>query len=349
MKLEYDLYSRIYGSLLTAAMGDALGGPSETQSRAEILKNFGGRITTFYDGLPYDRNAICEVTDDTSQMYEMGRAIIETKGDLTVEAAANAIVAWADRYPRFYPRCAGPTTKNIVDAIRQGADPVALGKQGLQFQRGTSNGAIMRIAAAGLINPGNWDGAIETAITMTKPSHGTQQAYSASSAIACAIAEAMVENATIHSVLKAAVYGGKRGEEIGLKEARIAPGARVMGNVLDAIDIIYDCKDTEDAEIRLDEAVGANICTARASVPIAVGLFAANNGDSLGTIISCANIGGDTDTIGCMAGMIAGAFNGPDVLPPEWRKRLVDTNPDFDLVWMAKELTAIAKKRGGAL
>ncbi len=343
----YDLYDRIYGSLLTAALGDALGGPSETQSKTEILKNFGGRIETFYDGLPYDRNALCEVTDDTSQMYEMGKAVIQTDGELTVEAAAAGIVSWADNYPRFYPRCAGPTTRYIVDALKAGEDPVELGKKGLQFQRGTSNGAVMRIAAAGLVNPGNWEGAVQTAVTMTKPSHGTQQAFSASSAVACAIAEAMTEHSTIHSVLRAAVYGARRGEEIGLKEGRIAPGGRVYTNLIEAIEIAFRSRDVEEVERMLDESVGANICTARASVPITIGLFAANHGDGMGTIISCANVGGDTDTIGCMAGMIAGAFSGTSGLREDWCRQLKETNPDFDLEWMARELTRIAKRRGG--
>lgn len=343
----YDLYDRIYGSLLTAALGDALGGPSETQSSTEILKNFGGRIDTFHDGLRFDRNARCEVTDDTSQMYEMGKAVIKTDGELTVQAAAEGIVSWADNYPRFYPRCAGPTTRYIVDAIKAGEDPVELGKQGLQFQRGTSNGAVMRIAAAGLVNPGDWEGAVQTAVTMTKPSHGTQQAFSASSAIACAIAEAMTEHSTIHSVLRASVYGARRGEEIGRREARIAPGGRVLSNLREAIGIVYRAADPQQAEQMLDEAVGANICTARASVPIAVGLFAANHGDGMGTIISCANVGGDTDTIGCMAGMIAGAFCGTAGLREDWCRELKQTNPDFDLEWMARELTRIAKRRGG--
>ena len=123
----YDLYDRIYGSLLTAALGDALGGPSETQSSTEILKNFGGRIDTFHDGLRFDRNARCEVTDDTSQMYEMAKMMVKEKGDLTVQGAADALVIWSESYPKYFPRNAGPTTSHVIKELKEGADPEEVG------------------------------------------------------------------------------------------------------------------------------------------------------------------------------------------------------------------------------
>lgn len=287
-----------------------------------------------------------KITDDTSQLYMMGKAVIKYNGELTPRRAAEGILMWADECPEYYPRCAGPTSRFVIDSLREGKDPEEVGKQGLRSQFGTSNGAVMRIAPAGLIAPGDLEGAIRNAIVMTKPSHNTHQAYSASSAIACAISEAVTENATIHSVLRAALYGAKRGEEIGRREARIAPGGLITPAILEAIGIVYDCETAEEAEVRLDRAVNANICTARASVPMALGLFAANGGDPLKVAFSCANSGGDTDTYGCMAGMIAGAFKGLQAIPVQWQETYETYNPSYDLKWMAEELTRIAQQSG---
>ena len=342
--MGYSLYSRIYGSLLAAALGEIIGGPAETQSREEIYKNFHGRITTLRDGRRFDRSTYGEITDDTSQLYMMGKMVIRYDGEITPQRAAEGILMWADECPKYYPQCAGPTSRFVIDSLRAGKEPEEVGKQGLRSQFGTSNGAVMRIAPAGLIAPGDPERAIQNAIAMTKPSHNTHQAYSASCAIACAIAEALTETSTIHSVLRAAVYGAKRGEEIGWREARIAPGGLITPALLEAIDIVYDCRTAEEAEIRLDRGVNANICTARASVPMAVGLFAANGGDPLRVAFSCANAGGDTDTFGCMAGMIAGAFKGIGEIPPRWQETYKKYNPDYDLEWMAGELTRIAQR-----
>ena len=74
-----------------------------------------------------------------------------------------------------------------------------------------------------------------------------------SGAISCAIAEALEEDSDIHSVLKAAVYGAKKGEETGMKEARIAAGARVLPMIYRAIDIVYRADDALQAERMLSD------------------------------------------------------------------------------------------------
>ena len=70
----YSLHDRILGSLVTAGMGDALGVPSEAYSRAEILQEYGGPIDHFIGpgaNVYGAGNLPAEVTDDSSQMYEM--------------------------------------------------------------------------------------------------------------------------------------------------------------------------------------------------------------------------------------------------------------------------------------
>ncbi len=345
--MAYDLHDRILGSLITAGMGDALGVPSEAYSPEEIIEEYGAPIDRFLgpgNNIYGKGNCPGEVTDDSSQMFEMAKAVIETRGELTTKAAADALVRWSQLYPKYYPRNAGPTMSLWLKDYLAGGDPLKLAKVGKAYGRGFSNGCAMRIAPAALCNPGDLDGAIRTAVTMTSVSHGTQHAYSGACAIACAISEALKEDAQISNVLKAAVYGAKVGEQIGRKEARCAYGPRVLSRLMTAIDCVYRADNADAAAQLLADEVG---CTGdiQPTVGITVGLFAAYDGDPIATIKAAANIGGETDTFACMAGMIAGAYGGYHVLPEDWCKSFRAANPALDFDWAAEELTKIAQER----
>jgi len=343
----YSLYDRILGCMVTAGMGDAVGAPTEAMSYQEILAKY-GRIEGFVDGsdnLIALGNKIGEITDDTSQMYEMILAVIRSRGNLSVHDAGNALLEWSRNWPRYYPRNAGPTARNVIAGLREGKDPSALGRAGGRYQQGTSNGAAMRIAGAGLCNAGNLEGAVRTAIAMTECSHATQIAYSAACAVACAIAEAVTENASIHSILKAAIFGARRGEEIGLKTARIAAGARFLPMLMKAIKIGYESENQCQAEQSLNDAMGIDSAAIQPAVAISIGLFVAADGDSINTILGGANIGGDTDTIACIAGMVAGAYNGYAALPREWTEVFLEANPGLNFTWAAEQLTIISTER----
>lgn len=341
-------YDRILGCLVTAGMGDAIGAPSEAMSRAEITEKFGGPITTFLDAgnnaYAYG-NLIGEVTDDASQMYEMAKAVVKTNGQLTVQAAADALVLWSQSYPKYYPRNAGPTTSHVIDELKAGNDPTETGKVGYVYGRGTSNGAAMRVAAAGLCNPGNLEGAVETAVTMTKPSHGTQHAYAGACAISCGIAEAMCEGSNLYSILRACLYGAKRGEERGMQEARVASGSRVYPKILEAITIALSSETMREAQENIEACIG-NDGSIQVSVAAAVGLFAAAGGDPASTILGGANIGGDTDTIACIAGMLAGAFKGFSAISPEWYAIFKAANPMLDFEAVSNDLVRVLEERG---
>ena len=344
--MAYDIHDRILGSLVTSGMGDALGVPSEAFSRTEIIETLGGEINCFLppgENVYGAGNLVGEVTDDTSQMFEMAKAIIKTKGKLTVDAAAEALLNWTKTYPKYYPRNAGPTMSHWTAEYKAGADPLVLAKIGKTYGRGISNGCAMRVAPAGLVNPGDWDGAVKTAITMTSVSHGTQHAYSGAAAIACAVCEAMTENAQISSIVKAAIYGAKEGERIGEKEARLAYGPRVLPRLIAAIECAYSADNPSDASRKIEELIGCN-GDIQPTVGVVMGLIIANDGDSLATIKAAANIGGDTDTFACIAGGIVGAYNGFHALPEEWYKVFKEANPLLDFEWAAEEMTKIVKK-----
>jgi len=344
MALKEFFYDKVLGSLVTAGMGDAIGAPSEAMSQDEIINTFNGRIMTFLvpgDTIYAKGNLAGEVTDDASQMYEMAKAIVKTGGNLTVEAAAEAIVNWSRSYPKYYPRNIGPTTSHVINDLIAGKDPVEIGKTGGVYGRGVSNGAAMRVAAAGLFCPGDYEKAIKTAITMSKPSHGTQHAYAGACAIACGIAEAMLEGSSIFSVLKACYYGAVEGERIGIESARVAPGQSIVPKILKAVDCAVSSHDLWDGIRKLEYEIG-NDGAIQISVATAIGIFALANGDPINTIIGGANIGGDTDTIADIAGMLAGAYSGFSKIPDDMYQIFKAANPLLDFENVSSEIAAIA-------
>ena len=194
--MSYDLYDRVLGCLLAAGMGDGIGAPTEGLSQDEIAAEYGKAVETFEDGSQnfYSLgNDVAEVTDDASQMYEMAKETVSCGGVMTPQAAARAVVRWSESYPKYYPRNAGPTTSLVIEDLKNGADPIAAGMQGRRYGRGTSNGASMRVAAAGLTAVGDREKAIANAVSMSRPTHGTQHAFSGACAIACGVTEALKE------------------------------------------------------------------------------------------------------------------------------------------------------------
>ena len=340
------LYDKILGCLTGAAIGDAMGAPTEGLSKQEIENIYGKRIEGF---IQEKDNAYCygnflgEITDDASQMYEMAKAVADCDGNLTVDAAAKALVRWSESYPKYYPRNAGATTSQVIEQLKNGEDPIKLGLIGKKCGRGTTNGAAMRVAGAGLTSVGDLEKAIQNATTMCRPSHGTQHAFSGASAIACGIAEALKDDSTTISIVKACVYGAKKGEEIGIKTARKAEGLRVINLIKTAAAEALLADSMIDAENRLDENIGAD-GSIQASIGLSIGLFLASDGDYKNVILSCANIGGDSDTNACIAGMLAGAFCGYDKLPQEWVKQFEETNKSLDLKTLAERLIQICER-----
>ena len=95
----------------------------------------------------------------------------------------------------------------------------------------------------------------------------------------------------------------------------------------------------------LNDEMGTDYSAIAQACAIAIGLFAAADGDCTKTILGGANIGGDTDTLACIAGMLAGAYRGYHSLPKEWCEIFRQANPALDLEWAADRLVEIIHKK----
>lgn len=95
--------------------------------------------------------------------------------------------------------------------------------------------------------------------------------------------------------------------------------------------------------IEISDRIGMGLHVSEA-IPSAFGLFAANNGGALSSIVGAVNAGYDTDTVATMAGALAGALNGSDAYPDHFLPTLEEAN-HLEIEKLARDLTELAKDR----
>jgi len=344
-----DLYDRILGSLAAGAIGDAMGAATEQRSFSEIVSLFGGPVREFRRPPPdapfSGGREAAQITDDTGQMVAMAQAIIASDGALTVPTVVTHLLRWAED-PEVFRRFAGPTTRAAIEELRKGTDPYLVGRQGRLTSLGTSNGAAMRVAPAGLAHPGDLEAAVRDAVTMCLPTHATQLAIAGACAVAAGIARALTPDADVFAVVQAAFWGARRGEEIGRREGRIAAGPSVLRRMETAVSLAVRGGDVIETIQDIHAHVGSGLHIAEA-VPAAIGIVVAAGGDPLEAIVGGVNIGDDTDTVAIIAGCVAGALRGFQAVPRELYDRVERANA-LGLGEIAQGLTAVARRRQAA-
>jgi ADP-ribosylglycohydrolase len=344
------LQDRIHASLALAGMGDALGAPTEQWSIDEIAAKYGGLVTAF-DEPPSDTFAganlghRAEVTDDASQMYYLAHAVIEAGGQLSGKQWVDCLLDWAEHSPKA--GFMGPSTAGIVKALREGGDTALVGVIGQSRRKmttvGTTNGAAMRVAPAGLLYPGRLEAACRFALVTCLPSHDTDVAISAACSVAAATSLALVTD-DLAGVLEAAESGARFGEQLAREHARLVAGPSYLARLRMALRIARESH-SDDAFLRRMESEVGNSVLAAESVPAALGVVAYAQGDPLRTIALSASIGNDTDSIATMAGAIVGALRGTAALPQELMHEFKRVNAaEFDLDSLSAGLASLAIK-----
>ena len=312
---------KILGSLLGAAVGDAMGAATETKSSRQIQKVFGGRVEEFKtppdDTLAHGRKA-GQVTDAFSIPYILTEHLIKENGKASKELGERALIEWGKT--EYFEPFAGMTTRNVVNRLNQN-DKMDMwsyiGHLGNKLYKGhyyalSSNGAASKAYPEGLINHGDIEKAIADTVEITMSSHDDPHSISGACAVASAVSEAMKEDTSVYQIVKAAHYGSVKGEELARKRKDIwtYPGPSVTKRIEMATQIVMHCGSDNVIE-ELSERIGSGPAVAE-TVPAALGIFIANQGDTMKSIYDAVNIGDETCAIACIVGAIAGAYNGAD-------------------------------------
>ncbi|GIX12961.1 MAG: ADP-ribosylglycohydrolase [Paracoccaceae bacterium] len=287
--------ARAEAAILGLAIGDALGMPAQGFAPAEIARRF-GRIADFLpapDDNPISRGlGAGMVTDDTEQALLLARRLLA--GPWDERAWARDLLEWeAGMRARGLAELLGPSTRRALEALMAGGDPARTGLAG------DTNGAAMRIAPLGIACPPG-PGLIDRVVATSRVTHATAPALGAAAAVAAAISAAIAG-----ADWRAALAEGLSAAEAAAARGAWVAGAEIAARIRLALEIAEPG--------RLAAAIGTGVL-ATESVATALGLVAAARGDPWQAALMAANIGGDTDTIGAIAGSVAAASGG--ALPP---------------------------------
>ena len=225
MATSHSRFEKVLGSLLGAAIGDAMGSVTELRPTSLIIERFGG----FVDGLidpPSDTFArgarAGTVTDDFSLIHYTAKAIIENRGVINDHVAKQALLNWSnDEY--YFDKYVGPTTRAAIAALKGNLTDNPYSFIVCDNAKAT-NGSAMRISPAGIMNPGNIDKAIDDAICLSMPTHNNNLSMSGACAIAAAVSEAMRADSDVYSIIQAGFYGANKGLERSKGKVKVLAG-----------------------------------------------------------------------------------------------------------------------------
>ncbi|QLO83999.1 MULTISPECIES: ADP-ribosylglycohydrolase family protein [unclassified Citrobacter] len=327
---------RILGALYGQALGDAMGMPSELWPRTRVKAHFGW-IDRFLPG-PAENNAACyfnqaEFTDDTSMALCLADALLECDGEIVPDVIGRNILAWAERFDAFNKNVLGPTSKIALKAIRDGKPVAELENNGV------TNGAAMRVSPLGCLLPArDLDAFIDDVALASSPTHKSDLAIAGAVVVAWAVSRA--------------IDGGKWSEIVdalpaiarNAQQKRITTFSASLSARLElALKIVRNADGIESACEQLYQVVGAGTSTIE-SVPCAIAMVELAQTDPNRCAILCANLGGDTDTIGAMATAICGALHGVSAINPALKHELDAVN-QLDFIRYASGLMRLREQR----
>lgn len=306
---------RCVGCLLGTACGDILGAAVEGMAASEI-RGLYGEVRDFMD---VGRGFGC-YTDDTQMTLALATSLVEC-GRVD---AAHVSATYADFYESW--RGYGGAAHRVMRLLADGGDYRGTGR--LQFPDGSfGNGGAMRIAPVGLAYRHASDDvlaeAVEDALLCT---HVHPEAIDGALVQAKAVAIAATTTPTTFAPanMVQTLAGVCRTETMQAKLAALADGLR-----------------QNDEDPFVIARVGNGI---RASQAVAAALWAFLRYWRLPEecIIRAVNFGGDTDTIGAMAGALAGAFHGNSWIPARWYERIENGEHGRDeIAALARRLAAL--------
>jgi ADP-ribosyl-[dinitrogen reductase] hydrolase len=308
------LVDRAAGTLLGAAAGDALGAPFEGgQPPTELIEMNGGGPAGWAPG---------EWTDDTC----MTICIAEVAAAGMDLRSTEALSAIGDRFLNWYWHGSpgiGRTTQSVLASALTGVDlPVAAVAYQARTGGSASNGALMRTAPVALAHLGDDEAMVEAAIAVAGLTHADPLAGQSCAIWCIAIDRAIREDRLdgAWDALKRLPASARDRWSKSLHEATEGPPAAFQKNW---------------------HAVG---CLQAALAAVLQGHRSLEDG-----LRAAVTAGGDTDTVGTVAGALLGARWGVAAVPNRWRSSLHDRfgHSGDDLVQLGYDIIQAKLRRIG--
>lgn len=332
-------FSRAYGALAGLALGDALGMPTQAMSPQQIQTVY-GQVTGLVDGdksQPYAPGmAAGSVTDDTEQALLIASLLLKGHGSgLSLDAGefSHALLAWEDSMiERGSLDLLGPSTKAALERVRAGENPLRVGGEG------TTNGAAMRVTPIGIAASTSDRQLFADAVwSSCQVTHATRQGFQSAALVAAAVSLGIDAGAAdVTDLLRKAVAFVRSLPERGAW----SPEPDVVEATHRALKLAAQPSSSLEW---LAGQIGTSVASAQA-IPMAFALLVRD--PSPRALLQAANLGGDTDTIGAIAGAILGASLGVEVFDA-YGLAQVEQVSQLELPSVATDLLALRDREGG--
>jgi ADP-ribosylglycohydrolase len=317
-EFDNELFSRIYGCEAAGCIANSMGDVTEGLSWQEIEKRYG-----FVDQLlPQDKKASRSpqrfgpdwvrhahhrppgMTEDGFERHRLcTSAILRQGGRIAIEDLAKTWIEDVD--PTKFGYLLGPQDQVIYNLLKDGLPPWEVGRYAAWPGFIGTSKMIMPI---GMVNACRPDEAARDALQLglIKDVKGRPGNYALEvcAAIAAATAEALRPNATVESVIRAALE-------------QLPPEAR--REVQQGQDWAKKAKDWKELRpLYAQRYEGKPISNAVEVLSGGLACFYMAQGRPRDAILYAVNLGRDTDCKAYVAGGLAGALRGIEALPAEW-------------------------------
>jgi ADP-ribosylglycohydrolase len=287
---------RLAGAVLGAAIGDAMGHPTEFMSIEAIQARYGpDGVRGFELYWERDGRRFAPYTDDTQMAECVLRALLVEHNDLdkSMREMARRFVEWA-QHPQGGHRAPG-------NACLAGCRTLARGENWSTAGGATAGGcgSVMRSYPFGLFFTDDLAKAEDWAVNHSKLTHRDPIALAACAAMAIGMARA-ARGQEPEMIASEMVLAAKRYSE---------PTARMIARAID------DARNGVSPDDTLDRLRG---WAAHEAVAAAVYVFVRHPDDPAAAILEGANTPGDSDSIATLAGALTGGRRGIAGLPESW-------------------------------
>lgn len=303
------------------AVGDAYGKATEQCTRQEIEARY-DRVDTLLtpeESLTHEDLFHGQVTDDTEQVVYLIREYYE-KGCITPYDTAMALLRWVNETDAAN-KYIGANSLRALRSIADGADVTTTGLNGITC------GGMMRTPAAVFMS--REEELVQGVVNCLMPTHYTGVAIESAMCYAYAM-KAALKGCDLQTILAEACIGAEVGKPYGsqLRVAAAAPSCaariRFLSKFLPTLEneqelkaFLYDILGTTQESCDCCAAAFALLIWAKEDVHLAIRL--------------ATEMGGDTDTIACLAAGLCTLYAGGHNLPQDMVELVSRANKlDFD-------------------
>ncbi|MCP4177740.1 MAG: hypothetical protein GY756_08235 [bacterium] len=347
--MSNNMFNKIYGCLIGAAIGDAMGGPVEMLDHDQITKKYGKvKNLLFYDDVepnphgPWKKDA-GSITDDTRLRSLIINAIVSSKYDLSEYDIDREII-------NFFHNAENDLQKNWIEEYYYKAIYKA---SKLAFGGQPTNAGVMSLQPIGILYLCDPDLAFSKAFNLFNYTDSYSRyagAFSAAMTSAGFIPGITAKEIILLSLEAMKKYKssveGPRWSNVDLYQHVAMENEKLIYKAIEIAEKHRDA-DSEDFKKEVyDNLLQKYKYDGAETIALSVAVLIASNGNFKNSVLGAVNLGRDNDSSATLVGAVTGAMSGIDLVPITWKEVIIEANKEeVCFKGQAEDLHSIIQKQ----